>query len=52
MVGERRWLNMKKLTFFIVERPPQPQNTSSEFKSDDEFNIIDYNLAPIEVIIA
>jgi hypothetical protein len=47
-IGEKRWLNMKKLAFYIVERPPYSQNSASaEFKEDETFENV--GLAPIEV---
>ena len=55
MVHEKRWLVMKKIAFYIVERPPHQHQsnsgnngTGSEFKdSSPECE----NLAPIEVTI-
>jgi hypothetical protein len=48
LVNERRWLNMKKVAFYIVERPAL--SNSSEFKSDDDTvdNSDSQNLAPVE----
>jgi hypothetical protein len=48
LIGEKRWLNMKKLAFYIVERP-LPNNGSSEYKDDDVTE--DANLAPIDVSV-
>lgn len=57
LIGEQRWLNMKRIAFFIAERPPNPSSTeeqtqltedTGEYKED---NIILRNsdgLAPIE----
>eukprot|EP01035_Chromulina_nebulosa_P017950 gene17950-23577_t len=46
LVGEKRWLNMKKVAFYIVERP-QMLMDHCEFK-DDDYGDIDGSLAPIE----
>eukprot|EP01038_Epipyxis_sp_PR26KG_P011039 gene11039-14823_t len=44
MVNEKRWLLMKKIAFYIVERPPVSVNDESEFKDDLDRD----GLAPIE----
>lgn len=45
ILNDRRWLNMKKMAFYIVERPHINPQDSSEIKSDNED---EDNLAPIE----
>lgn len=45
LLQERRWLIMKKVTFYIIERPAV-HNDGSEFKDSGDHEI---NLAPIEV---
>lgn len=49
MIGERRWMNMQKLAFHIVERPCVHLSSSSrgEFK-DSEISDTEDDLAPIE----
>lgn len=52
MVNEKRWLYMKKISFYIVERPPHKQSLasptdSSEFKETNSPRESD-GLAPIE----
>jgi hypothetical protein len=48
VLNEKRWLIMKKVAFYIVERPSQPVggNDGGEFK---ETEASDENLAPVEV---
>ena len=46
-IGEKRWLNMKKIVFYIVERPLYSSNTFGEFKDDEIFE--NSGLAPVEV---
>ena len=46
MVNEKRWLLMKKVAFYIVERPNSVPNDNGEFK--DSNSDLD-NLAPVEV---
>ena len=50
-IGEKRWLNMKKMAFYIVERPllHNTTNGSSEYKDNEQGMDAD-GLAPIEVI--
>lgn len=43
MVNEKRWLLMKKVAFYIVERPVIQNNDNGEFK---ETNSDHDNLAP------
>lgn len=45
MVNEKRWLVMKKVAFYIIERPPTNTNDNSEFKDSGDGD----NLAPVEV---
>lgn len=45
MASEKRWLIMKKIAFYILERPVVMNKDGSEFKDDDESD----GLAPIEV---
>eukprot|EP00596_Hydrurales_sp_CCMP1899_P000367 CAMPEP_0119046274 /NCGR_PEP_ID=MMETSP1177-20130426/45527_1 /TAXON_ID=2985 /ORGANISM="Ochromonas sp, Strain CCMP1899" /LENGTH=938 /DNA_ID=CAMNT_0007019197 /DNA_START=345 /DNA_END=3160 /DNA_ORIENTATION=+ len=45
-ISERRWLNMKKIAFYIVERPIYSSNTFGEYKEDEIFE--NSGLAPIE----
>lgn len=47
MVNEKRWLVMKKIAFYIVERPSTQVNDGSEFKDSTDGSVID-GLAPIE----
>ncbi len=47
MVNEKRWLLMKKVAFYIVERPVIQNNDNGEFK---ETNSDHDNLAPVEVM--
>jgi hypothetical protein len=50
MIGERRWLNMKKIAFYIVERPHvSSTSSSSEYKDSEEYSEKCDDLAPIEV---
>lgn len=46
LVNEKRWLLMKKVAFYIVERPNVQNNDGGEFK---ETNSDHDNLAPVEV---
>lgn len=46
-IGEKRWLNMKKIVFYIVERPVYSSDSYGEFKDDQIFE--NSGLAPIEV---
>ncbi len=46
MVNEKRWLQMKKIAFYIVERPHTNHNDDGEFKDDVED---EDGLAPLEV---
>lgn len=45
-IGEKRWLNMKKLSFYIVERP-HPVLKEGEHK-DDDIGYAEGILAPVE----
>ena len=49
-IGERRWLNMKKIAFHIVERPNSSSHSSfqGEYKESEE-NEKGSGLAPLEV---
>jgi hypothetical protein len=49
-IGERRWLNMKKIAFYIVERPNYQSSSSNqgEFKEAETSEKND-GLAPLEV---
>lgn len=48
MVNEKRWLQMKKIAFYIVERTHIGHNDDGEFKDDVED---EDGLAPLEVMI-
>ena len=43
-VNEKRWLIMKKIAFYILERPASEGKEESEFKEDET-----EGLAPVEV---
>jgi hypothetical protein len=45
MANEKRWLVMKKIAFYILERPSYASNEENEFKDDTDGD----GLAPIEV---
>lgn len=45
-VNEKRWLVMKKIAFYILERPVPVSKDGHEFKDDEEDG-----LAPVEVSI-
>ncbi len=45
LIGERRWLNMKKIAFYISERPSKNSQYDSEYKDNEDE---DDNLAPID----
>lgn len=47
LVGEKRWLNMRKVIFYIVERPSYVKE-SAEFKDIDSGDYDSRDLAPIE----
>lgn len=42
---EKRWLVMKKIAFYILERPPPPVTEEGEYKDDSDCE----GLAPVEV---
>jgi hypothetical protein len=48
LIGEKRWMNMKKVAFYIVERPHVQNSGSGEFKENDLGPEND-GLAPVEV---
>lgn len=45
--NEKRWLMMKKIAFYIIERPAVPVGDASEYKDSGHEHD---NLAPVEVI--
>ena len=45
-VNEKRWLMMKKIAFYILERPVPVSKDGHEFKDDEEDG-----LAPVEVSV-
>jgi hypothetical protein len=47
-IGEKRWINMRKVAFYIVERPMYPPNTTGEYKEEELLECCS-GLAPIEV---
>ena len=49
-IGEKRWLNMKKIVFYIIERPLSLVSCSGECNDDEIFE--NSGLAPIEVEFA
>jgi len=53
MIGERRWMNMKNVTFYIIERPSLHSPCCSfindgEFKDSETGDDTEEDLAPIE----
>ena len=49
-IGEKRWLNMKKIVFYIIERPLSLVSCSGECNDDEIFE--NSGLAPVEVEFA
>ena len=49
LLGERRWLTLKKVAFYIVERSKVTLNSADEFKENELDSIGDDGLAPLEV---
>jgi hypothetical protein len=45
-VNEKRWLVMKKIAFYILERPPPAVAQEGEYKDDSDCE----GLAPVEVL--
>ncbi len=49
LINNKRWLTMRKISFYIVERPSDVIKDGSEFK-DGSTNTYELGLAPIEVL--
>ena len=45
-ICEKRWVNMKKMAFYIIERPQYASTTFSEYKDDEVVDSV--NLASVE----
>jgi hypothetical protein len=45
LIGEKRWMNMKKMAFYIVERPHLQNSGNAEYKDND---VDGDGLAPVE----
>jgi hypothetical protein len=44
LVNEKRWLSMKRIAFYIIERPPNDRNDFGEYKE----NLDHDGLTPVE----